>query len=78
MIINISNTFKTKFESLGLGEVFIINESEVCIKIGGDNERNIWNFMAKDIQTVTNDTEVIVPEELNVWKLVPKSYFYMK
>lgn len=74
IIINILHTFKTKFESLGLGEVFIINESEVCIKIGWNNECNTWNFMAKDIQTVANDTEVIVPEELNTWKMVPRSY----
>lgn len=75
MNITISNTFKTKFESLSLGGIFIINESDVCVKIDWGNEGNTWNFMAKDIQTVDNYTEVIVPEETKIWKMVPKFYY---
>lgn len=75
MEINLSNNNKATFSALSLGEIFILNETDVCVKIGFGNADNTWNFTAQDIQIVDNDTEVIVPEETKMWKMVPKFYY---
>lgn len=75
MKINLLNNNKAVFSALSPGEIFILNETDVCVKIGFGNEGNTWNFTAQDIQTVDNDTKVIVPEETKMWKMVPKFYY---
>lgn len=66
MNITISNSTKAVFSSLSIGEIFLINETDVCVKIGWGNEYNTWNIVAKDLQTVANDTEVIIPKEVSM------------
>lgn len=70
MKINISNSIKAAFSSLSIGEIFLINETDVCMKIGWGNDYNTWNFKIKDIQTVSKDTEVTIPRTVNMEVIV--------
>ena len=50
MKITISNNAKIMFSSLSLGEIFMLNETDVCVKIDWESsEWNTWNFRAKDL-----------------------------
>lgn len=66
MKINISNSIKAAFSSLDIGEIFLINETDVCMKIGWGNDFNMWNFKINNIQTVSRDTEVTIPRTVNM------------
>lgn len=70
MKINISNSTKAVFSSLSIGEIFILNETDVCVKIGWGNEYNTWNFKTNDVQTVSKDTEVTIPRTVNMEVIV--------
>lgn len=64
--IKISNN-KARFGSLSIGEVFMLNETDVCIKIDYEsNTWNAWNFRAKDLQTMDDNIEVTIPKEVNM------------
>ena len=67
MKITISNNTKALFSSLSPGEIFMLNETDVCVKIDWESsEWNIWNFRAKDLQMIDSNTEVIIPKEVNM------------
>lgn len=68
MKINILNSTKYAFRSLSIGEIFLINETDVCVKIDykEGNTWNAWNFRAKDLQKIDGNTEVIIPKEVNM------------
>nr|DAH48838.1 MAG TPA: hypothetical protein [Bacteriophage sp.] len=69
MNISLSNNTKSVFSSLNLGEIFILNETDVCLKVDLDAEWcvwNTWNFRAKSPQLTDNDTEVTIPKEVNM------------
>lgn len=70
MKINISNSIKDAFSSLSIGEIFLINETDVCMKISRGNDYNTWNFKIKDIQTVSKDTEATIPRTVNMEVIV--------
>lgn len=70
MNITISNSTKAVFSSLNIGEIFLINETDVCMKIGWGNDYNTWNFKITDIQTVSKDTEVTIPRTVNMEVIV--------
>lgn len=60
MKITISNNAKALFSSLSSGEIFLINGSDVCVKIDYEsNTWNAWNFRAKDLQ---------MPPKEDAWK----------
>lgn len=55
------------FSSLSLGEIFMLNETDVCVKIDWESsEWNTWNFQTKDLQKIDSNTEVIIPREVNM------------
>lgn len=65
--IKISNNSKAKFGSLSLGEVFMLNNSDLCMKIDWEaNTWNTWNFISNDQQTTDDNTEVTIPKEVNM------------
>lgn len=69
MIINISNSTKAVFGSLSMGDVFMLNETDVCVKIDQGDEWsvwNAWNFRSKNQQTIDDNTEVIIPKEVSM------------
>lgn len=67
MKINISNSTKATFHSLSIGEIFLINETDVCMKIDYEgNTWNAWNFRAKDLQKIDGNVEVIIPKEVSM------------
>ena len=67
MKINISNSSKAAFRSLSIGEIFLINETDVCMKIDYEsNTWNAWNFRAKDLQMIDDNAEVIIPKEVSM------------
>lgn len=66
MKINLLNNDKAIFSALSIGEIFMLNETEVGMKIGWGNDYNTWNFRAKNIHTVDKDTEVNIPKEVNL------------
>ena len=69
MIITISNSTKAVFGSLSIGDVFMLNETDVCVKIDQGDEWsvwNAWNFRSKNQQTIGDNTEVIVPKEVSM------------
>ena len=66
MKINILNSTKYAFRSLSLGEIFLINETEVCMKIDHGNTWKTWNFRTKAMQGIDDNTEVIIPKEVNM------------
>ena len=67
MKINISNSSKAAFHSLSTGEIFLIDGSDVCVKIDCEsNTWNAWNFRAKDLQMMDDNAEVIIPKEVNM------------
>ena len=67
MKITISNNAKIMFSSLSPGEIFMLNETDVCVKIDWESsEWNTWNFRAKDLQMIDSNTEVIIPREVNM------------
>lgn len=67
MKITISNNAKIMFSSLSPGEIFMLNETDVCVKIDWEsNVWNTWNFRAKDLQMIDSNTEVIIPREVNM------------
>ena len=67
MKITISNNAKIMFSSLSQGEIFMLNETDVCVKIDWESsEWNTWNFRAKDLQMIDSNTEVIIPREVNM------------
>jgi hypothetical protein len=70
MNINISNSTKAVFSSLSIGEIFMLNETDVCVKIGWGNDYNTWNFKINDIETVYKDTEVTIPRTVNMEVIV--------
>lgn len=67
MKINISNSTKAVFSSLSIGEIFMLNETDVCVKIDYEsNTWNVWNFRDKDLQMMDDNAEVIIPKEVNM------------
>ena len=67
MKITISNDAKIMFSLLSPGEIFMLNETDVCVKIDWESsEWNTWNFRAKDLQMIDSNTEVIIPREVNM------------
>ena len=67
MKITISNNTKALFSSLSPGEIFMLNETDVYVKIDWESsEWNTWNFRAKDLQMIDSNTEVIIPREVNM------------
>ena len=67
MKINISNSSKAAFRSLSTGEIFLINGSDVGVKIDYEsNTWNAWNFRAKDLQMMDDNAEVIIPKEVSM------------
>lgn len=66
MKINLLNNNKAAFRSLSLGEIFLINETEVCMKIDHGNTWNTWNFRTKTMQGIDDNTEVIIPKEVHM------------
>ena len=67
MKITISNITKALFSSLSPGEIFMLSETDVCVKIDWESsEWNTWNFRAKDLQMIDSNTEVIIPREVNM------------
>lgn len=69
MKINISNNTKAVFGSLSIGDVFMLNETDVCVKIDQGNEWsvwNAWNFRSKKQQTIDDNTEVTIPKEVSM------------
>lgn len=67
MKINISNSIKAAFSSLNLGEIFILNETDVCMKIDySSNTRNAWNFRTKTMQGIDDNTKVTIPKEVSM------------
>lgn len=67
MKINISNSTKATFRSLSIGEIFLINETDVCMKIDYEgNIWNAWNFRAKDMEGIDDNAEVIIPKEVSM------------
>lgn len=71
MRLSISNNAKALFSSLSLGEIFMLNEIDVCVKIDWESsEWNTWNFRTKDLQMTDSNTEVIIPREVNMEVIV--------
>ena len=67
MKINISNSTKATFRSLSMGEIFLINETDVCMKIDySSNMRNAWNFRTKTMQGIDDNTKVTIPKEVSM------------
>lgn len=67
MKINISNNAKALFSSLSPGEIFMLNETDMCVKIDWEsNVWNTWNFRAKNLQITDNNTEVLIPREVSM------------
>lgn len=67
MKINISNSTKAVFSTLSIGEIFMLNETDVCVKIDYEsNTWNVWNFRDKDLQMMDDNAEVIIPKEVNM------------
>lgn len=67
MKINISNSTKAVFSSLSIGEIFMLNETDICVKIDYEsNTWNVWNFRDKDLQMMDDNAEVIIPKEVNM------------
>lgn len=76
MNITISNATKAEFGSLSLGEIFMLNETDVCVKIDYEIETdctsvyNAWNFRAKDQQAISANTKVTIPRTVNMEVIV--------
>lgn len=71
MKINISNSTKAVFSSLSIGEIFMLNETDICVKIDYEsNTWNVWNFRDKDLQMMDDNAEVIIPKEVNMEVIV--------
>lgn len=76
MNINISNSTKAVFSSLDIGEIFMLNETDVCVKIDYAAETdctrkyNAWNFRAKDQQMISANTKVTIPRTVNMEVIV--------
>lgn len=76
MNITISNSTKAVFSSLSIGEIFMLNETDVCVKIDYEAETdctcvyNAWNFRAKDQQMISADTKVTIPRTVNMEVIV--------
>lgn len=76
MNITISNSTKAVFSSLSLGEIFMPNEADVCVKIdyeGGTDGTpvyNAWNFRTKDQQMISANTKVTIPRTVNMEVIV--------
>lgn len=67
MNITISNNTKALFCSLSPGEIFMLNETDVCVKIDWESsEWNTWNFRANDLQMTDSNTKVLIPREVNM------------
>ena len=67
MKITISNNAKIMFSSLSPGEIFMLNETDVCVKIDQESsEWNTWNFRANDLQMTDSNTKVLIPREVNM------------
>ena len=62
-----SNNAKALFSSLSPGEIFMLNETDVCMKIDWESsEWNTWNFRANDLQMTDSNTKVLIPREVNM------------
>lgn len=76
MNITISNSTKAVFGSLSIGEIFMLNETDVCVKIDDEDETdctrvyNTWNFRAEDQQIISADTKVTIPRTVNMEVIV--------
>lgn len=76
MNITISNSTKAVFSSLSIGEIFMLNETDVCVKIDYEAEMdciyvyNTWNFRAKEQQMISGDTKVTIPRAVNMEVIV--------
>ena len=76
MNITISNSTKAVFSSLSIGEIFMLNETDVCVKIDDEVETdgtrvyNTWNFRAKDQQMISANTKVTIPRTANMEVIV--------
>lgn len=76
MNITISNSTKAVFGSLSIGEIFMLNETDVCVKIDDEDETdctrvyNTWNFRAEDQQMISDDTKVTIPRTVNMEVIV--------
>ena len=67
MKITISNDAKIMFSLLSPGEIFMLNETDVCMKIDWEsNVWNTWNFRANDLQMTDSNTKVLIPREVNM------------
>ncbi len=76
MKINISNSTKAVFSSLSIGEIFMLNETDVCVKIDYETETdctcvyNAWNFRANEQEMICAKTEVTIPRTVNMEVIV--------
>lgn len=73
MNITISNSTKAVFSSLSIGEIFMLNETDVCVKIDYADctcGYNTWNFRAKEQQMISADTKVTIPRTVNMEVIV--------
>ena len=76
MNITISNSTKAVFGSLSIGEIFMLNETDVCVKIDDEDETdctcvyNAWNFRAEDQQMISANTKVTIPRTVNMEVIV--------
>ena len=71
MKINISNSTKAVFSTLSIGEIFMLNETDICVKIDYEsNTWNVWNFRDKDLQMMDDNAEVIIPKDVNMEVIV--------
>lgn len=67
MKITISNNAKPMFHLLSMGEIFLINETDVCMRINySSNMPNAWNFRTKTIQEINDNTKVTIPKEVSM------------
>ena len=72
MKINISNSTKAVFSSLSIGEIFMLNETDVCVKIDYaietdcTREYNAWNFRANEQERICAKTVVTIPRTVNM------------
>lgn len=67
MKINISHSDKARFDSLSIGEIFILGESDVCVKTDYETgEWNVWKFGSCDQYTINANTEVTIPREVTM------------
>ena len=67
MKINISRSDKARFGSLSTGEIFILGESNVCVKTDYEADTwNAWNFGSCDQCTINVNAEVTIPREVTL------------